>query len=100
MRVILIPMKANQRMIEHGAEGRIAIQTIAGRICLYLQGRKIDLSAGRLPAPQCGQHHDVESPEESVFPPTIAWPAEGATGTARHDRSARETFPGDNSRFR
>lgn len=87
-------------MIEHRAEGRIAIQTIAGRICLHLQGRKIDLSAGRLPALQCGQHHDVESPEESAFPPTIAWPAEGTTGTARHDRSARETFPGGNSRFR
>jgi quercetin dioxygenase-like cupin family protein len=99
LRVILVLMKANQRMGEHRAEGRISIQTIAGRICVHLQGRQIDLSAGRLLALQCGQHHDVESLEESAFLLTITWPAESAVGSTRPDFS-RETFPGRNSRFR
>jgi quercetin dioxygenase-like cupin family protein len=100
LRVILISMKANQRMGEHRADGRIAIQTIAGRICVHLQSRKIDLSAGRFLALQCGQHHDVESLEESAFLLIITWPAEDATGSALPDHSPRETFPGLSRRFR
>lgn len=96
LRVVLISMEANQRMGEHRAEGRIAIQTIAGRICVHLRDRKIDLSAGRLLALQCGQHHDVESLEESAFLLIITWPAESVTGNG----SAHKIFPGANRRFR
>jgi len=94
LRVILILMKANQRLGEHRAEGRISIQTIAGRICVHLQGRKIDLPAGRFLALQRGQHHDVESPEESAFLLIITWPAE------KRDREcpARSLFSRDFSR--
>src|SRR5258708_35955762 len=94
LRVILILMKANQRLGEHRAEGRISIQTIAGRICVHLQGRTIDLAAGRLLALQRGQHHAVKSLEEGAFLLTFTWPAERWAGIYPADFSAREILPG------
>jgi quercetin dioxygenase-like cupin family protein len=79
-RVILILMKANTRMGEHRAEGRISIHTLQGRICVHLRDQKLELPTGRLLALDCGLHHDVEALEESAFLLTISWPRDYATG--------------------
>ena len=73
-RVILILMKANTRMSEHRAEGRISIQALQGHLRVHLQDQKLELPAGRLLALDCGLPHDVEALEESAFLLTIAWP--------------------------
>jgi quercetin dioxygenase-like cupin family protein len=73
-RVILILMKANTRMREHRAEGRISIQALHGHLRVHLQDQKLELPAGRLLALDCGLPHDVEALEESAFLLTIAWP--------------------------
>ena len=65
-------MKANTRLDEHRAEGRISIHTLQGRICVHLQDQKLELLAGQLLALDCGLQHDVESLEESAFLLTIA----------------------------
>jgi len=80
-RVTLILMKANTRMAEHKSDGRISIHTLQGQICVHLRDQKIELSAGRLLALDCGLHHDVEALQESAFLLTIAWPKSYSTGT-------------------
>lgn len=96
-RVILILMKANTRMGEHRAEGRISIHTLQGRICVHLRDQKIELPAGRLLALDCGLHHDVESLEESAFLLTISWPKDDATGNGFAAKTTREGLPKTNN---
>jgi quercetin dioxygenase-like cupin family protein len=92
-RVVLILMKANTRMDEHRAEGRISIHTLQGRICVHLQDQKVELPAGRLLALDCGLHHDVEALEESAFLLTISWSKEYATGPGFPDQATAEGLP-------
>lgn len=73
-RIVLTALKAHARLPEHQTEGRISIQTIAGRIQVRAQGRTFDLPSGGLLALDQGVSHDVEALEESAFLLTIAWP--------------------------
>ncbi len=77
LRIVLIAMRANTRMHEHTAAGRISVQTLNGHIRLHLPERVVDLPAGHLLALDHCVPHDVEAAEESAFLLTIAWP-EGA----------------------
>ena len=67
-------MKANTRMNEHRAEGRISIHHLLGKICVHLPDQKVNLSAGQLLVLDCGMVHDVEALEESAFLLTVSWP--------------------------
>jgi quercetin dioxygenase-like cupin family protein len=96
-RVVLILMKANTRMGEHSAEGRISIHTLQGRICVHVQDQKLELSAGRLLALDCGLHHDVEALDESAFLLTISWPKEYATGPGFSAQATVGGLPKTNS---
>jgi len=96
-RVVLILMKANTRMDEHRAEGRISIHTLHGRICVHVQDQKLELPAGRLLALDCGLHHDVEALEESAFLLTISWPKDYATGPGFPAEANVEGLPKINS---
>ena len=78
-RIVLVLMKANTRMGEHRAEARTSIHALSGRMRVYVQGQKVELTAGRLLALDCGLRHVVESLEESAFLLTISWPKEYAT---------------------
>ena len=73
-RIILVLMKANTRMNEHRAEGRISIHHLLGKTCIHLPDQKVNLSAGQLLVLDCGMVHDVEALEESAFLLTISWP--------------------------
>lgn len=95
-RVILILMKANTRMDEHRAEGRISIHTLQGRLRVHLREQKLDLPAGHLLALDCGLQHDVESLEESAFLLTISWPKDYATGNGFPAQTARTALPNTN----
>jgi hypothetical protein len=48
LRIVLIAMKANTRMHEHTAAGRISVHTLNGHIRLHLPERVVDLPAGNL----------------------------------------------------
>ena len=74
LRIVLIAMKANTRMHEHTAAGRISVQSLNGHIRLHLSARIVDLPAGHLLAIDHCVPHDVEAVEESAFLLTIAWP--------------------------
>lgn len=72
-RIVLILMKGGTRMSQHKAEGRVSIQQLKGRVCLYLVDRTATVSAGDLLVLDCGVLHDVEALEESALLLTISW---------------------------
>lgn len=77
-RIVLVVLKANHRINEHGADGRISIQTVRGHIRMRVdrQGadETIDLPAGHLLALDRGIQHEVEAGVDSAFLLTVAWP--------------------------
>jgi len=76
LRVVLIAMKANTRIREHTAAGRISVHSLNGHIKLHLPERVVDLPAGHLLALDQCVPHDVEAPEDSAFLLTLSWPPE------------------------
>jgi quercetin dioxygenase-like cupin family protein len=74
-RIELISMKANTRMDQHRADGRISIQCLAGRLRVHLSAeRSAEMTVGGLLVLDFGIPHDVEALAESAFLLTIAWP--------------------------
>jgi len=74
LRIVLIAMKANTRMHEHTAAGRISVHSLNGHIRLHLAEQVVDLPAGRLLALDQCVPHDVEASEDSAFLLTLSWP--------------------------
>jgi quercetin dioxygenase-like cupin family protein len=76
LRIVLIAMKADTRMHEHTAAGRISVHSLNGHIRLHLPGRIVDLPAGHLLTLDRCVPHDVEATEDSAFLLTLSWPPE------------------------
>src|SRR5579864_2715919 len=83
LRVVLIAMKANTRMHEHTAAGRISVHTLNGHIRLHLPRQVVDLPAGNLLALDQCVSHDVEASEDSAFLLTLSWPPETKIAEAK-----------------
>jgi quercetin dioxygenase-like cupin family protein len=83
-------MKANTRMHEHTAAGRISVHTLNGHIRLHLPERVVDLSAGNLLALDQCVSHDVEASEDSAFLLTLSWPSE--TSNKKSERNRKKTI--------
>ncbi|HEV2194417.1 MAG TPA: cupin domain-containing protein [Candidatus Acidoferrum sp.] len=79
LRIVLIAMKANTRMLEHTAAGRISVHSLNGHIRLHLPEQVVDLPAGNLLALDQCVPHDVEATEDSAFLLTLSWPPEAKT---------------------
>lgn len=90
LRIVLIAMKANTRMHEHTAAGRISVHALTGHIRLHLPGRTVDLPAGRLLALDQCVPHDVEAAEDSGFLLTLSWPPEKKV-VSKNARSKKTT---------
>lgn len=82
MRIVLTVMRPGARIERHKTEGRVAIQTLSGRIRLNLDSEVVDLPAGRLVTLDRMVEHDVEALEQSAFLLWISW---------TEDREAPET---------
>jgi quercetin dioxygenase-like cupin family protein len=76
LRIVLIAMKANTRMHEHTAAGRISVHSLYGHIHVHLPKQVVDLPAGHLLALDQCVPHDVEASEDSAFLLTLSWPPE------------------------
>lgn len=92
LRIVLIAMKANTRMHEHTAAGRISVHALNGHIRLQLPERVEDLPAGHLLALDQCVPHDVEAAEDSAFLLTLSWPPETkiVVANGRRKRTARQ----------
>ena len=73
LRVVLIVIKAGGRLEKHRAEGRIAVQTLDGRIRLNSAERSVELAAGQMLTLEGGIPHDVEGIVDSAFLLTMVW---------------------------
>jgi quercetin dioxygenase-like cupin family protein len=80
LRVVLMALDPNARVLEHRADGRISIQALSGHIRVVASGRTFDLRAGGLLALDRGVPHHVESLEDSALLLTIAWPVQPPAG--------------------
>jgi quercetin dioxygenase-like cupin family protein len=80
--IVLMLMKAQTRIEEHHADGRISVQTIAGHIRMHVTGKDFDLPVGHLLALDHEVRHDVEALEDSAFLLTIARPVASGTKEA------------------
>ena len=90
LRIVLIAMKANTRMNEHTAAGRISVHSLNGHIRLHLPERVVDLPAGHLLALDQCVPHDVEASEDSAFLLTLSWSAE--TKNKKSERHQKKTI--------
>jgi quercetin dioxygenase-like cupin family protein len=92
LRIVLIAMKANTRMHEHTAAGRISVHSLYGHIHVHLPKQVVDLPAGYLLALDQCVPHDVEASEDSAFLLTLSWPPEmKIVGTkTREEKTARQ----------
>jgi quercetin dioxygenase-like cupin family protein len=86
LRIVLIAMKANTRMHEHTAAGRISIHSLNGHIQLHLPEQVVDLPAGHLLALDQCVPHDVEASEDSAFLLTLSWPPETQKEKSKNHR--------------
>ena len=66
LRIVLIAMKANTRMHEHVAAGRISVHSIKGHIRVHLPEQVVDLPAGHLLALDRCVPHDVSRPRRTA----------------------------------
>lgn len=66
-------LKAQARVTDHKADGRISIQTLRGHIRMRARGRTFDPPAGSLLSLDRGLTHDVEALEDSALLLTVAW---------------------------
>ena len=83
LRIVLIAMKANTRMHEHTAAGRISVHTLNGHIRLHQPEQVVDLPAGNLLALDQCVSHDVEASEDCAFLLTLSWPPETKIAEAK-----------------
>ena len=74
LRIVLVSMKANTRMREHKAAGRLTILALTGCLRLHILDHVVDLPAGHLLTLDRCLSHDVEALRQSTFLLTIAWP--------------------------
>jgi quercetin dioxygenase-like cupin family protein len=89
LRIVLIAMKANTRMHEHTAAGKISVQLLNGHIRLHLPEKVVDLPAGHLLALDQCVPHDVEATEDSAFLLTLSWlPASQNENSGTHRKKA------------
>lgn len=73
LRIVLMVLKAQARVTDHKADGRISIQTLRGHIRMRARGRTFDPPAGSLLSLDRGLTHDVEALEDSALLLTVAW---------------------------
>lgn len=85
LRVVLIAIRAGERMAEHAANATMSIHTLAGLVRVRLprlvpqhEDRIVELHAGQLLALERGLTYDIEAVANSTFLLTLGWCGEGA----------------------
>lgn len=73
LRIVLITLKAGGRLLEHQTAGRLSIHALSGEIHVKVDGKVIEMSAGKLLTLDRDVPHEVEAKLDSVFLLTIAW---------------------------
>jgi quercetin dioxygenase-like cupin family protein len=72
-RLVLIALKAGQRVQEHKTDQCETIHALVGKLNVHLPDRSIELPAGSLLALEQTVLHDVEAVTDSVFLLALGW---------------------------
>jgi quercetin dioxygenase-like cupin family protein len=72
LRQVLLSFRADGRMMDHHADGGVAIQVLAGAIVVQVQGTEYDLEPGDLLDLAPGLSHSLHARQESSVLLTIA----------------------------
>jgi quercetin dioxygenase-like cupin family protein len=88
LRMVLISMRAGERMVEHAANATMSIHTLAGLVRVRLPrlapqhaDRTVELHSGQLLALDRGISYDIEAVTNSAFLLTLGWYGEGTPRT-------------------
>jgi quercetin dioxygenase-like cupin family protein len=74
LRIVLIAIKAGERIPKHRAAETFAVQTLTGRVRVRLPTETVDLPGGHLLALERALPHDVEALEQSTILVWLSWP--------------------------
>jgi quercetin dioxygenase-like cupin family protein len=74
LRIVLVALRAGERMARHRTEARISVHALEGRIRLRVEGTAAELGPGQVLVLEREIVHDVEALEDSAFLLTLAWP--------------------------
>jgi quercetin dioxygenase-like cupin family protein len=85
LRVVLIAIRAGERMAEHAANATMSIYTLAGLVRVRLprldpqhEDRMVELPSGQLLALERGLTYDIEAVTNGAFLLTLGWCGEGS----------------------
>jgi uncharacterized protein (DUF2249 family)/quercetin dioxygenase-like cupin family protein len=67
MRLVLLCLRAGQKVPEHSAAGGITVQAIAGRVTFYEGDEACEMSAGTLVRLDAGRPHRVEAHTDAAL---------------------------------
>jgi len=74
LRIVLIAIKAGERIPTHRAAETFAVQTLSGRVRVHLPTETVELPGGHLLALERALSHDVEALEQSTILVWLSWP--------------------------
>ena len=80
-RVMLVCLKAGQKVPEHAVPVKVIVQTLSGRARFYDGGAPFEMSTGSLIRLDAGRPHAVEALEDTVLMATILGPNGDAAKT-------------------
>lgn len=72
-RVVLIALRAGERMSEHKTDHCVTIHALEGTMRLHLPGETLDLAGGSLLALEQTVVHDIEAVTDSLFVLSLGW---------------------------
>jgi len=84
-RVMLVCLKAGQKVPEHAVPVKVIVQTLSGRAKFYDAGAPFEMSTGSLLRLDAGRPHAVEALEDTVLMATILGPGVEATADGELD---------------
>ena len=95
MRLLLLCMRAGQRVPEHSAAGSITVQSVTGRATFYDGEEACEMFAGSLVRLEAGRPHRVEAHTDAARLVTMITPPKaGAGGGAPHGGARRRAARG------
>lgn len=80
LRVMLVCLKAGQKVPEHAVPVKVIVQTLSGRARFYDGSAPFEMSTGSLIRLEVGRPHAVEAIDDTVLMATILGPSGDAAG--------------------
>lgn len=82
-RMVLLTMRAGQRIPEHAAQGRVMVQAILGHVTFFAGGFPDELYAGEVICVDGGVPHSIEANEDSAL--FVLTASDTSSSTGRHE---------------